>query len=97
MFVSGICQKILVSRLDKYPSPVGGSGNFSSLSTSIFWQIPLTSMVYFYKILVERLDKFPEPIVEGYLSSLETSIFWQIPLTSMVYFYNSTEYVVTIT
>ena len=26
-----------------------GSGNFSSLSTSIFWQIPLTSMTYFYK------------------------------------------------
>ena len=25
------------------------SGNLSSLSTSIFWQIPLTSMVYFYK------------------------------------------------
>jgi hypothetical protein len=25
MLVSDICQKILVSRLDKYPSPVGGS------------------------------------------------------------------------
>jgi hypothetical protein len=27
---------LLVSRLDKYPSPVGGSGSLSSLSTSIF-------------------------------------------------------------
>jgi hypothetical protein len=34
MLVSGICQKILVSRLDKYPSPIG-SRNLSSLSTSI--------------------------------------------------------------
>jgi len=49
MLVSRLCQKILVERLDKYPSPIG-SGNLSSLSTSIFWQRPLTSMVYFYKI-----------------------------------------------
>jgi len=46
MLVSGICQKILVERLDKFPEPKG-EGYFSSLSTSIFWQIPLTSMVYF--------------------------------------------------
>jgi hypothetical protein len=32
MLVSGICQKILVSRLDKYPSPVGGSGNLSKMT-----------------------------------------------------------------
>ena len=47
MLVSGICQKILVERLDKFPEPIG-EGYLSSLETSIFWQIPLTSMVYFY-------------------------------------------------
>ena len=48
MLVSGICQKILVERLDKFPEPLTGEGYLSSLETSIFWQIPLTSMVYFY-------------------------------------------------
>ena len=33
-----------------------GSGNLSSLSTSIVWQIPLTSMVYFYKIFEKKLN-----------------------------------------
>ena len=48
MLVIGICQKILVERLDKFPEPPTGEGYLSSLSTSICWQIPLTSMVYFY-------------------------------------------------
>ena len=47
MLVSGIYQKILVERLDKFPEPIG-KGYLSSFETSIFWQIPLTSMVYFY-------------------------------------------------
>ena len=47
MLVSGICQKILLERLDKFPEPIG-EGYLSSFETSIFWQIPLTSMVYFY-------------------------------------------------
>jgi hypothetical protein len=43
MLVSGICQKILVERLDKFPEPPTGEGYLSSLSTIIFWQIPLTT------------------------------------------------------
>ena len=35
MLVSGICQKILVERLDKFPEPLG-EGYLSSLETSIF-------------------------------------------------------------
>ena len=48
MLVSGICQKILVERQDKFPEPLTDEGYLSSLEISIFWQIPLTSMVYFY-------------------------------------------------
>ena len=59
MLVSGICQNILVERLDKFPEPID-EGYLSSLETYrlgifvlsrnqyFFWQIPLTSMVYFY-------------------------------------------------
>ena len=47
-YVSGICQKILVERLDKFPEPPTGERYLSSLEISIFWQIPLTNMVYFY-------------------------------------------------
>ena len=36
MLVSGICQKILVERLDKFPEPPTGEGYLSSLETSIF-------------------------------------------------------------
>ena len=34
MLVSGICQKILVERLDKFPEPPTGEGYLSSLETS---------------------------------------------------------------
>ena len=40
MLVSGICQQILVERLEKFPEPTTGEGYLSSLETSIFWQIP---------------------------------------------------------
>ena len=36
MLVSGICQKILVERLDKFPEPKG-EGYLSTLETSIFF------------------------------------------------------------
>ena len=44
-------RKITVERrkISRAEWPIG-SGNLFSLSTSIFWQIPLTSMVYFYTI-----------------------------------------------
>jgi hypothetical protein len=57
MFVSGICQKILLEKLDKFPEPIG-EGYLSNLETSIFWQIPLTSInSTLYKNAGFSLDK----------------------------------------
>jgi hypothetical protein len=47
------CQKILVETLDKFPEPKG-EVYLSRLETSIFWQIPLTSMVYFYNSTLQK-------------------------------------------
>jgi hypothetical protein len=49
----------LAYRLGKFVQSLNqyiGSGNLSSLSTSIFWQIPLTSMVYFYTITISLIE-----------------------------------------
>ena len=90
MLVSGICQKILVERLDKYPSPMRDWTNYlSSLSISIFWQIPLTSMVYFYN----STEYFPfNQTSTGFYSVAAHEIYNMISWTTRLYFANTRDH-----
>ena len=45
MLVSGICQKILVERLDKFPEPPTGEGYLSSLETTYHLQAWYISII----------------------------------------------------
>jgi hypothetical protein len=83
MLVSGICQKILVSRLD----------------ISIFWQIPLTNMVYFYIIppYIKMLDfhwikvmLFFRKYYDFLQFFLHHGIFFPAILSAVVFFRNTT-------
>ena len=85
MLVSGICQKIQVGKLDKLPEPTG-EGYLFSLETSIFGQIPLTSMVYFYN----STEYFPlNQTSTGFYSVAAHEIYNMISWTTRLYFANT--------
>jgi hypothetical protein len=72
----------------KFPKPIG-EAYLSSLATSILWQIPLTSMVYFYN----STEYFPlNQTSTGFYSVAAHEIYNMISWTTRLYFANTRDH-----